>query len=284
MNKDASLRPSQKKILKEKGTEAPYTGVYNETVAAGTYLCRGCGLGLFRATSQFTSGCGWPSFDDGISGNILQRPDADGRRTEILCARCHGHLGHVFRGEGFTQKNTRHCVNSLAIDFVENQTVEDSEEAIVAAGCFWGVEYFFKMLNGVLKTEVGYTGGHTSQPTYQDVCQKNTGHLEALRVVYDPKVISYQEIIHYFFEIHNPEQTNGQGPDIGSQYLSAIFYFNDEQQRIVRDVINLLQGKGLKIATKMLATSVFWPAEEGHQNYYDKTGEVPYCHVRTKRL
>ena len=284
MDKYASLTPEVIGILKDKDTEYPGTGKYNKFVPKGTYICAGCGLALFRASSQFTSGCGWPSFDDEIEGAILRESDADGRRTEILCNRCHGHMGHVFKGEGKTAKNLRHCVNSLAVDFLDDEKVMDTEEAIFAAGCFWGVQYYLDQLNGVLKTEVGYIGGNNAKPTYEEVCRKTTGHLEAVRVVYDPSIVSYEALVKYFFEIHDPEQKDGQGPDIGSQYLSGIFYFNDTQKHIAEKVIGLLEDQGLSVATKLYPMDVFWAGEEYHQDYYEKTGKSPYCHRRTKRF
>ncbi|TAK73823.1 MAG: methionine-R-sulfoxide reductase, partial [Gammaproteobacteria bacterium] len=184
MIKTSSLPDIILAVVQEKGTERPFSGEYDDFDEAGTYLCRQCGLALYRSHTKFHSGCGWPSFDEEVGGAVLHEPDADGSRTEILCARCRAHLGHVFAGEGFTSRNQRHCVNSLSLDFVPNLTVKDTDEAIFAAGCFWGVEYYLKQLPGVLKTEVGYTGGHQKNPTYQQVCSGTTGHYEAIRVIY----------------------------------------------------------------------------------------------------
>jgi peptide methionine sulfoxide reductase msrA/msrB len=284
MDKYASLTPIALAILKDKKTEAPESGKYNQYKKQGTYLCAGCGLALFRASSQFTSGCGWPSFDDEIEGAIGRKIDADGRRTEILCIRCEGHLGHVFMGERFTNKNLRHCVNSLSVDFVENQTVLDTEEAILAAGCFWGVDHYLKRLPGVLKTEVGYIGGRTKYPSYRDICEKDTGHIEAVRVIYDISLLNYERLIKYFFEIHDPTQTDGQGPDLGEQYLSAIFSFNEEQTLTAKKIIGILEGHDLKVATQIRSVSTFWIGEEYHQNYYEKHDKQPYCHQYTKRF
>jgi peptide methionine sulfoxide reductase msrA/msrB len=282
-NKDLSLTPDVLSILRNKATEAPFSGVYPKDATRGTYVCRGCGLALFRASSQFTSGCGWPSFDDEIPHAILRKSDADGRRTEILCVRCQGHLGHVFTGEQLTSKNMRHCVNALAVDFVEDEKILDTQEAILAAGCFWGVEYYLNKLPGVLKTEVGYIGGKTKYPSYRDVCEKNTGHLEALRVLFDPSVLSYENLLKYFFEIHDHTQKDGQGPDIGEQYLSAVFYFDDTQKETVTKLIRFLETQSLKIATAIHPMSVFWSAEAYHQAYYDKNHKTPYCHQHIKR-
>lgn len=284
MFKSASLPDNILRIVKDKGTEPPLSGEYDQYDGAGTYLCRQCGLALFRSDTKFHSGCGWPSFDDNLPNAVLREPDADGRRTEILCARCRAHLGHVFQGEKMTARNLRHCVNSLSMDYVPDLTVLDTEEAIYAGGCFWGVESLIKQLPGVLKTEVGYTGGHLKYPDYHAVCRGDSGHYEAIRVIYDPAVIDYQQLTAYFFEIHNPEQLDGQGPDRGEQYRSAIFYYNDRQKQIAADLITKLENQGLKIATRLLPVSTFWRAETYHQNYYEKTGKQPYCHVYTKRF
>jgi peptide methionine sulfoxide reductase msrA/msrB len=284
INKIKSLPEPLLNIIIHKSTEAPFTGEYANTEDKGTYLCRLCGLALFRSSSKFHSGCGWPSFDEEISGAVAYKTDFDGRRTEILCARCDAHLGHVFHNEGFASKNKRYCVNSLSLDFVTDLTVFDSEEAIFAAGCFWGVEYYFKKLTGVLKTEVGYSGGQQSNPTYEDICNKNTGHYESIRVVYDPKQIDFTTLAKYFFEIHDPTQIDGQGPDIGNQYLSVGFYYTIEQREILENLISLLKNKNLSIMTHVLPVTIFWRAETYHQDYYNKTGKKPYCHAYHKRF
>lgn len=284
MIKANSLTPDVVAIIFNKSTEVPFSGEYEDLAMPGTYLCRNCGLALFRSEHKFNAACGWPSYDQGIEGSVKQQIDKDRRRTEIVCARCDAHLGHVFTGEGFTKLNTRFCVNSLSLDFVSNLEVLDTEEAILAAGCFWGVEYFFQKLSGVIKTEVGYIGGHKDNPTYSEVCRHITGHLEGIRVIYDPKKINYGEIIKYFFEIHDPTQINGQGPDLGEQYLSAIFYFNEEQQRIALDVIKTLQSQGIKFSTQLIPMSIFWKAEDYNQSYYAKNNQKPYCHIWQKKF
>lgn len=282
MLKTNGLTPFEQAIICDKDTEHPGTGRYTDYEGAGTYLCRNCGLALFRSEHKFHSGCGWPSFDNEIPGNVKREIDKDGRRTEILCSRCNAHLGHVFKGEGFTSLDTRHCVNSASLDFVNSRDVDDSEEAILAAGCFWGVEYHLQKLPGVLKTEVGYSGGSKLNPAYKEVCGGNTGHLEVIRVIYDPVQISYADILKRFFEIHDFTQTNGQGPDIGEQYLSAVFYFNEEQHKTAKQIIQLLTDRGYKVATILKAAAVFWPAEDYHQNYYTVNHKEPYCHVWRK--
>lgn len=152
------------------------------------------------------------------------------------------------------------------------------ETAVLASGCFWGTEYFLKRIDGVIATTVGYTGGFIDNPTYEQVCSKRTGHYEATEVVFDPQKTSYEEIVRVFFETHDPTQVNGQGPDIGPQYKSAIFYTNESQKIIAQKLINILSAKGLSIATELKALDVFYAAESYHQDYYDNKGGSPYCH------
>jgi len=282
--KTASLPEIILSVVQRKGTEPPFSGEYDDFEASGTYLCRQCGLALFRSRHKFHSGCGWPGFDEEIQASVTRKIDKDGLRTEIVCSRCNAHLGHVFTGEKFTAKDTRHCVNSLSLDFVSDMNVNDTEEAIFAAGCFWGVEYYFNQLQGVLKTEVGYTGGHKLNPDYQDVCNGASGHYEAIRVVYDPEKISYEALSKYFFEIHDPTQANGQGPDIGEQYLSVIFYYDEQQKQISQKLMHQLEELGYRLTTRLLPVSVFWRAETIHQDYYEKTGNHPYCHRYQKKF
>lgn len=278
MNKAASLPDSVLAVVQDKGTEKPFSGEYDQFGDQGTYLCRQCGLGLFRSTTKFHSGCGWPSFDEELPNAVTRLTDKDGRRVEILCARCQAHLGHVFYGEKYTASDTRHCVNSLSLDFVPDMKITDTEEALFAAGCFWGVEYYFKQLSGVLRTQVGYSGGQKNYPTYQDICTGTTGHYEVLRVLYDPTKIDFKKLTQYFFEIHNFSQNNGQGPDIGDQYLSVIFYYNEPQKKIAESVIQQLHNMKKVVTTKLLPVKTFWPAEEYHQDYYTKQQKEPYCH------
>ena len=273
-----SLPPEIIHIIKEKGTEPIFSYQDDEPTKNGSYLCRGCGVALFRADNKFNSGCGWPSFDDEIENAIKREADCDGIRTEILCNHCHAHLGHVFSGEHLTSKNLRYCVNALAIEFVEDKHVLKTDEAIVAGGCFWGVEHLFLQHPGVLLTEVGYTDGKTAHPTYEQVCSQATGHIEAVRIVFNPEKISYENILKYFFEIHDPAQQNGQGHDVGSQYMSRIFYFDLKQKKIAENVIDQLKNKGFQVATQIKPVSVFWRAEKYHQHYYEKNKKVPYCH------
>jgi peptide methionine sulfoxide reductase msrA/msrB len=288
------LSAEEEAIIAHRGTEAPWSGQYVKVTDKGAYTCKRCGTVLFGSSDKFQSECGWPSFDDAIPGTVLRFPDADGRRVEIVCATCGAHLGHVFEGEGLTKKNTRYCVNSLSIDFAkgaipavaapkpqpEPSKTPEREEAIFAEGCFWGTQSMFQKAPGVLETTVGYTGGHTENPTYKEVCTGTTGHAEALRIVFDPRKTTYETLVRLFFETHDFGQEDGQGPDIGDQYRSVIFYTTKEQKATAEKVIQQLHAMGRKVATKVVAASKFWPAEEYHQRYYEKNGKAPYCHFR----
>jgi len=292
------LTPDEERVIVHKGTEMPFSGKYYQYNADGTYTCKRCGAPLYRSTDKFDSGCGWPSFDDEIPGAVKRTPDADGMRTEITCARCGAHLGHVFEGEGFTPKNVRYCVNSISMNFVpanETQTADSpkvaapsqkpqTEKAYFAGGCFWGTEYMLEKTEGVKSVRVGYMGGHTVNPTYQQVCEGRTGHAETAEVVFDPTKTNYEKLARLFFEIHDPTQKNRQGPDVGEQYRSAIFYVDDTQKQIATKLIDILKNKGYDVVTELSKAGAFWQAEDYHQDYYDRNGKQPYCHFYQKRF
>ncbi len=273
------LTPFEFSVIKEKGTEYAFSGEYFDHHEDGTYLCKNCGTPLFSSSDKFDSGCGWPSFDDQIEGAVKEIKDADGVRTEIVCANCNAHLGHVFRGEGYTKNNTRHCVNSISVEFAPAQVEKRLEKAVFASGCFWGTEYMFEKLDGVASAVSGYTGGNKDKPTYREVSTGETGHAEAVEVFFDPDVISYEELVIYFFNTHDPTQINRQGPDFGSQYRSGVFYLTENQKKTAEKIVKQLEDKGYKVATEITKAGRFWKAEEYHQDYYRKTGGEPYCHV-----
>jgi len=275
------LTAEEKAVIIDKGTEAPFKGFYTDYKEKGLYICKQCSKPLFWSDSKFDSRCGWPSFDDEINKAISYHPDPDGRRTEIVCSNCGAHMGHVFEGEGYTEKNKRHCVNSISMNFIPEGEIG---KAVFAGGCFWGVQHFFNGIPGVYTSRVGYTGGRKENPSYKEVCNSDTGHLEAIEISYNREAISYEELAKLFFEIHDPTQTNGQGPDLGEQYLSAVFYKNDEQRETAEKLIGILKDKGYDVATELIETSVFWEAEDYHQFYYEKKGSTPYCHFYTKKF
>ena len=295
------LTPEEEAVIVRKGTERPFSGEYHDHKEAGTYVCRRCGTALYESDDKFDSGCGWPSFDDELPGAVKRIPDADGRRTEILCATCGAHLGHVFEGERLTDKNVRHCVNSISLEFIAagesdgaaagdstNQAPATEQSpatrAYFAGGCFWGVEHMLQEVDGVSGVRSGYMGGETEDPTYHDVCTGTTGHAETVEVVFDPAVVSYEYLAKLFLEIHDPTQVDRQGPDKGSQYRSAIFFVDDEQKRVAEELIDILVGKGYDVVTEVSPAGTFWEAEDYHQDYYEKSGGRPYCHARQKRF
>lgn len=280
-----TLTPAEEAVIVHKATERPGTGRYEKFKEAGTFVCRRCSAALYRAEDKFDAGCGWPSFDAEVSGAIHRQTDADGKRTEILCATCGGHLGHVFTGEQLTARNTRHCVNSISLDFVPLAEISNRfERAIFAGGCFWGVQSLLQEGRGVIRTRAGYIGGHTDHPTYEEVCAHTTGHAEAVEVLFDPKQTTFEAVARLFFEIHDPTQLDRQGPDVGDQYRSAVFYTSEKQKEITQRLIGELRKKKFEVATQVVPATTFWPAETYHQDYYRKTGKHPYCHRRVERF
>ncbi len=274
------LTPQERYVIEEKGTERPFSGRYNDFYEDGVYKCKRCDAKLYDSSSKFKSGCGWPSFDEEIEEAVKRVLDPDGRRVEIVCANCGAHLGHVFEGEGFTPKNVRHCVNSISLEFEPKKL----NIAYFAGGCFWGVEYFFNLKEGVVDAKSGYMGGELKNPTYEDVCSKKSGHLEVVEVTYNENLVTYEELVKLFFEIHDPTQKDGQGPDIGPQYRSAIFVINEKQREVAKKIIELLKSKGLNVVTEIRSASTFYEAEDYHQYYYKRTKKTPYCHRYIKRF
>ncbi len=257
-------------ILKNKGTEPPFTGEYNDFFEAGIFICRACKTPLYESNTKFNSGCGWPSFDDEIENAIVRYEDLSGgrARTEICCAKCDGHLGHVFVGEEITEKNTRHCVNSLSLQF---KAYNNLEKATFGAGCFWQVEKIFKATTGVYLSSVGYMGGNTENPTYEEVCKGQTNHAEVVHIHFNPDIISYLDLLEIFWVNHNPTTKNRQGLDVGTQYRSVVFFHSEEQMKIVESSLKQ-QSKNWKnpIVTQIISAEKFYRAEEYHQNYLNK--------------
>ena len=170
------------------------------------------------------------------------------------------------------------------VDLYNAPSNPEIEVGIFACGCFWGTQHQYQKQKGVLNTLAGYTGGQEDFPSYTDVRDHKTHHVEAVIVEFDPKQVSYESLCKLFFEIHDPAQTDGVGPDLGPQYRSCIFYRNEQQKETAERVIQILRNKGYEVNTLLLPEEPFYIGEAYHQRYYEKTGGDPYCHVRTKKF
>lgn len=291
------LSSEESKVILNKGTEWAFSGAFHNYKEEGIYICKQCNNPLFKSEDKFDSRSGWPSFDDMIAKSVKEVPDADGMRTEIVCANCGGHLGHVFRGEGFTDKQTRHCVNSVSLNFVPT-VFEESKEAAkpkntdvrrigdyvagkgyekykvatFAGGCFWCTEAAFERIEGVVDVISGYSGGKEDYPTYEQVGYGRTTHAEAIMIYFDPAAVSYETLLDVFFTAHNPTQLNYQGPDKGPQYRSAVFYHNEAQKLATENKIKKIDASKeyqKPVVTEVSPYTEFWTAEAYHQDYYE---------------
>ncbi len=203
--------------------------------------------------------------------------------TALLCVGCSSAEGSPDTTEAPEMKSEASEANASS-DTVKPEIPANAAQAYFAGGCFWGVEHYMQQLDGVIEVESGYMGGHVENPRYEDVSHQNSGHYETVRVTYDPAKIKYKAIAKRFYEIHDPTQKDGQGPDIGREYESAVFFNSPEEKAANEELIALLRERGYDVATKLIEAKTFYRAEDYHQDYYARKGAEPYCHARVKRF
>lgn len=274
------LTKAENEVIEGKQIERPFSGEYDNFYKEGVYVCRKCDAPLYVSEDKFDAGCGWPSFDAEVAGAVQKNLDEDGTRTEITCARCGAHLGHIFVGEQKTAKNIRHCVNSISMKFVAKNEKNFVEKAYFGGGCFWCTEAVFKMLKGVTKVISGYAGGEQSNPSYEEVSSGKTSHAEVIEVEYDSSLISYEILLNVFFASHDPTTLNQQGADTGTQYRSIILYESDTQKEVAEKFVKKLETEKYfdkPIVTEIKSLTQFYPAESYHKDYFRKNREAPYC-------
>ncbi len=295
------LTPTQFHVTQEAGTEPPFRNEYWNEHREGVYVDIVSGKPLFTSKDKFDSGCGWPSFTKPIAGeDVIEKKDGSlgMMRTEVRSKDADSHLGHVFDDGPKDKGGLRYCINSASLRFVPVEDLDKEglgiflplfgkavpapreakeEVATLAGGCFWGMEDLIRKQPGVIKTEVGYTGGTVANATYQN----HGGHAEAVQIRFDPARTSYEALLRFFFRLHDPTTLNRQGNDMGTSYRSAIFFHSEAQRQTAQRIKTEVDASGKwkrPIVTEITAAGPWWKAEEYHQDYLVKNPGGYTCH------